>query len=66
MAKKRGKYIYHDLEFKIKLVKIYLEGTAGFRPVAKEYGLKSGHQLRDWVIKYKKRRTHRRKSRPAG
>jgi transposase-like protein len=35
------------------LVKLYLEGTDGFRPIAKEYGLKSAHQLRDWVIKYK-------------
>ena len=52
MAKKREKYVYHDLEFKIKLVKLYLEGAGGFRTIAKEYGLKAARQLRDWVRKY--------------
>jgi len=53
MAKKREAYVYHDLEFKIKLVKLYLEGCGGYRTLAREYGLKQGTQLRDWVKKYK-------------
>jgi transposase-like protein len=53
MAKKREKYIYHDLEFKKKLVKLYLDGVGGFSTIAKEYGLKDTRQLRDWVRKYK-------------
>jgi transposase len=53
MAKREEKYIVHDLEFKIKLVKLYLEGAGGFRSLAREYGVKHGHQIRDWVIKYK-------------
>ena len=53
MAKKRQAYIYHSLEFKVKLVTLYLEGKGGYRTLAKEYGLKSAHQLRDWVEKYK-------------
>ena len=53
MEKKREKYIYHDLEFKIKLVKLYLDGVGGFSTIAKEYGLKDARQLRDWVRKYK-------------
>ena len=52
MAKKRQAYIYHDLDFKIKLVILYLEGKGGYRTLAKEYGLKSAHQLRDLVEKY--------------
>jgi len=53
MAKKRETYVYHDLEFKTKLVTLYLEGKGGYRTLAKEYGLKQGTQLRDWVKKYK-------------
>lgn len=53
MAKKRQKYVYHDLEFKLKLVKLYLDGVGGYRPLAEEYGLKSSRQLKDWVKKYK-------------
>jgi transposase len=53
MAKKRGEYIYHDLKFKIKLVKLYLEGKGGYRHLARKYGLKSERQLKDWVRKYK-------------
>jgi transposase-like protein len=52
MTQKRGKYVYHDLEFKTKLVKLYLNGADGFRTIAKEYGLKDARQLRDWVKKY--------------
>jgi len=50
---KRQKYEYQSLEFKIKLVTLYLEGKGGYRTLAKEYGLKSGRQIRDWVKKYK-------------
>jgi len=53
MAKKREAYVYHDLEFKIKLVKLYLEGNGGYRALARAYGLKDSTQLRDWVKKYK-------------
>ena len=53
MAKKRKPYVYHDLEFKKKLVMLYLEGKGGYSTLAKEYGLKDGHQIRDWVKKYK-------------
>ena len=53
MAKKREKYVYYNLEFKKKLVKLYLEGNNGYRALAKEYGLKHATQLRDRVKKYK-------------
>ena len=53
MAKKRQAYIYHDLEFKIKLVTLYLEGKGGYRTLAREHGVKNATQLRDWVKKYK-------------
>jgi transposase len=53
MAKKRKPYVYHDLDFKTKLVKLYLEGNGGYRALAREYGLKDSTQLRDWVKKYK-------------
>jgi transposase len=53
MAKKEEKYIVRDLEFKIKLVELYLKGEGGFRSLAREYGVKHGRQIRDWVIKYK-------------
>jgi len=53
MAKKRQSYIYHDLEFKIKLVILYLEGKGGYRTLAKEYGVKNATRLREWVKKYK-------------
>jgi len=51
MAKKRKPYVYHDLEFKKKLVMLYLEGKGVYSTLAKEYGLKDGHQIRDWVKK---------------
>ena len=54
MAKKREKYVYHDLEFKRKLVMLYLGGNGGYRALAREFGLKQDAQLRDWVKKYKK------------
>jgi len=53
MAKKREKYVYHDLEFETKLVRLYLEGNGGYRALAREYGIKNSTQLRDWVKKYK-------------
>ena len=53
MGKKRQEYVYHDLKFKIKLVMLYLEGKGGYRTLAKEYGVKNGTQVRDWVKKYK-------------
>jgi len=52
MAKKRKTYVYHDLEFKSKLVKLYLEGNGGYRTLAREYGVNST-QIRNWVKKYK-------------
>jgi len=52
MAKKRKAYVYYDLEFKSKLVKLYLEGNGGYRTLAREYGLNST-QIRNWVKKYK-------------
>ena len=53
MAKKRREYVVHDLEFKIKLAELYLEGAGGFRTLAIEYGVKNGTQIKDWVRKYK-------------
>jgi transposase-like protein len=52
MAKKRKAYVYHDLEFKSKFVKLYLEGNGCYRALAREYGL-NATQLRDWIKKYK-------------
>jgi transposase-like protein len=53
MAEKGQQFQRYDLEFKIKLVMLYLEGEGGFRCLAKKYGLKDARQLRDWVKKYK-------------
>jgi transposase-like protein len=53
MAEKREKYVYRDPEFKMNLVKLYLDGAGGFRTLAREYGVKHGSEIRDWVIKYK-------------
>jgi transposase-like protein len=53
MAKKREKYVYHDLDFKKKLVMLYLEGNGSYRELSREFGLKSETQLIDWVKKYK-------------
>jgi len=53
MAKRGKKNIYHDLEFKKKLVMLYLEGSGGYRTLAREYGLRHHTLLRDWVRKYK-------------
>ena len=53
MAKKRAAYGYHNLEFKTRLVMLYLEGNNGYSTLTKAYGLKDGYQLSDQVKKYK-------------
>lgn len=48
----RNRYKYTK-EFKIQLVEEYLNTKKGYKKIAKEYGLKSRNQLRDWVGEYK-------------
>ncbi len=34
---------------KLKVVREYQEGTLGYRPLAKKYGIKSKSQVESWV-----------------
>ena len=52
MSNKGVKFQHYDLDFKIKLAKLYLEGEGSFKGLSKEYGLKDSRQLRNWVKKY--------------
>ena len=42
----------YSKEFKLSVVKRYLDGIGGYGSVAKEMGVKSDTQVRSWVIKY--------------
>jgi transposase len=52
LANKGQQFKHYDLDFKIKLVTLYLKGQGGLRTLAREYGLEHT-QIRDWVKKYK-------------
>ena len=41
-------------EFKIEIVREYLDGRLGFTSLAKKYNIKSKTQIRNWVNAYKK------------
>jgi transposase len=51
MTKGARQFQHYDLEFKIKLVTLYLEGEGSCKGLAKEYGLKDSRQLRNWLKK---------------
>ncbi|NLY46310.1 MAG: transposase [Tissierella sp.] len=43
----------YSFEFKLKVVKEYLEGeTGGYKSIAKKHGVKSDSQVEDWVKNY--------------
>ena len=43
----------YNLEFKLKIVKEYLEGNIGYASLAKKYNIKSESELKRWVNAYK-------------
>ncbi|MGX7200895.1 hypothetical protein BCR22_06200 [Enterococcus plantarum] len=43
---------YYEVEFKLKLVKEYLEGPLGGRALAKKYGLPSNALIYNWKHSY--------------
>lgn len=43
----------YDFAFKLKIVKEYLEGSLGYRVLARKYGLPSPTSLEYWVSNYK-------------
>ena len=43
----------YNLEFKLKIVKEYLEGNIGYASLAKKYNIKSESELKRWVSAYK-------------
>lgn len=43
----------YNLEFKLKVVKEYLEGNIGYLSLAKKYNIKSESEIRRWVNAYK-------------
>ena len=43
----------YNLEFKLKVVKEYLEGNIGYLSLAKKYNIKSESVIRRWVNAYK-------------
>ena len=43
----------YNLEFKLKVVKEYLEGNIGYLSLAEKYNIKSESEIRKWVNAYK-------------
>ena len=43
----------YDFDFKLSVVKEYLDGEGGFKYLAKKWGLPSHTPLREWVLTYK-------------
>lgn len=54
MFKKNNTY---SREFKIKVVKKYLEGNISFQEIADKFSIKSKTQVYNWVIEYKNQGT---------
>jgi transposase-like protein len=52
MTNKAKTHQHFDLDFKIKLVTLYLEGEGSQTGLAKKYGIKDSRQLRRWLKKY--------------
>lgn len=44
--------ISYSEEFKTLAVRDYLAGGGSYMDICKKYGIKSNHQLRDWILKY--------------
>ena len=55
MASKGQKFQKYSAEFKLKVVKEYLNCEGSFRYLAKKYCLKDKTQLQVWVRKYKEK-----------
>lgn len=45
--------VKYNLEFKLKVVKEYLEGKIGYASLAKKYNIKSEAEVIRWVNAYK-------------
>ncbi|MNC50925.1 Transposase [compost metagenome] len=52
MAKKGQTFNTYTEEFKLKAVKAYLEGSASYKVVAKQEGIRNCSQLKVWVKKW--------------
>lgn len=48
------KRVTYSKEFKEEAVRLYLEGSEGYKKLTKRLGLKSKTQLRDWVAKVRR------------
>ena len=55
MAKKREKYVYYDLEFKTRLVILYLEGNNGYQGIGERIRVKTHNPAEKLGKKYKNR-----------
>ena len=43
----------YSFEFKLKVVKDYLEGKGGYKHLASSHGVKNERQVRNWVNSYR-------------
>lgn len=53
MAKKGQKFANYTPEFKMAAVRLYLEEGLSYKAVAKQLGVPSHTQIRQWVKKYR-------------
>jgi transposase len=53
MAKKGQKFASYTPEFKMEAVRLYLEEGLSYQAVAKQLGVPSHTQIRQWVKKYR-------------
>lgn len=53
MSKNDRKKKSHTVEFKLNAVKLYLDGNRSYQTIAKEVGLRSPTQLKNWVNQYR-------------
>lgn len=47
-----SKNMVYSIELKTSAVQDYLAGGGSYMDICKRYGIKSTHQLRDWILKY--------------
>ncbi|MEA5084730.1 IS3 family transposase ISEnfa5 [bioreactor metagenome] len=48
----QSKNASYSKEFKLKIVREYLDGTGSLFSICKKYGVRSTRQLRNWIMKY--------------
>ncbi|MFJ5964401.1 transposase [Bacillus sp. NPDC093026] len=53
MAQKEQQFQYDTKEFKMKAVKLYLEGNKSYHTLSEELGVRSSAQLKKWVKTYR-------------